>query len=161
MFIDKKGKLFGKVNIIDFILIVLILAVIAFIAIKAGSSTVSSSAEKTLVVQYYAEEVSDFVANQVQVGDELLDDGRNCSLGTVTKVEVGPSQSYSTTESGESKLISRDKINSILITSEVKGEITPTGCVISSNKYGVGHSMTLRAGKAKIYLRVYDYQVKE
>ena len=161
MFIDEKGKLFGKINLIDLFIVLVILALITVAALKFGPGTASKTVNQdNIVVKYYAEEVSTFVADKVAVGDQLLDDGRNSDLGTVTEVVLGPSKTDVPASDGSLVNSSKPDCDSIMITSEVKGQITPFGCTIANNKYGVGHSFTLRAGKTKIFLRVYDITKK-
>lgn len=155
MIIDNKGKLFGKINVIDFLLILLVVLAVAFFAVKfvGGGAGAPASAE-TVRVEYYAEEVSDFVVDCIRVGDPLTDDAGKSNLGTVVEVITGPSQSYGTNEKGEWVRSTREDFASVRIVSEVKGRLTPYGVEIDGTPYGVGHSMTLRAGKAKIWLRV-------
>lgn len=160
MIIDEKGKLFGKVSIIDVCILVVIVAAIIFVGIRFMPGKEGTTSDSKLTVTYYAEEVSDFVANSVKVGDALMDDTRNCALGTVTNVEVMPSQSYATNSDGIYVKSSKEGFNSILITSETNGQLSDTGCIISNNRYGIGHSMTLRCGKAKIWIRVHGYDKK-
>ncbi len=163
MIIDEKGKLFGKINIIDLIVLVLIAAAVVVGAYSKLSDKVSigggGEGEQTLVIKYYIEEVSDFVAEKVEVGSSLMDDNTLTELGKVTAVEVGPAVSFAGNSEGEYIKTTKDGFNSLLITGEVKGVKTEYGAEVKKSKYGVGHSFVLRAGDAKLYLRVYDIDV--
>ena len=159
MIIDKKGKLFGKINIIDFlILVVLVLAIVV-----VGARLVKPGGEKaqTIQMQFYIEEVDNWVAEKVQVGDSLYDGTYELSLGKVTNVEIGEPRTWGLTQDGQYVLAPREGYCSLTVTGEMMGVKTETGAEIDGNRYGVGHSMVLYAGDAKMYLRVHDISVKE
>ena len=67
----KNGKLFGKINIIDLLVILVILAAIAAVAVFLF---MPKSGGDTLIMKFRIEEVDEFVAKKVHVGDELYDD---------------------------------------------------------------------------------------
>lgn len=147
-----------KVNIIDLAIVLIIVLAAAFVAIKFMSSNSIAVSGSKYVVTYYADECPDYSAKSVQVGDPISDEQKNISLGTVTDVKLGPSDSYGVADDGRYVKSSKDGYNSVYITTEVEGADYEHGVIVSSTKYGVGHSLTVRAGKAKIYLRVYDIQ---
>ena len=153
----KNGKLFGKINIIDFLVVLVILVGIAAVAVFLF---VPRGAGDELVMQYMIEEVDTFVADKVKVGDELYDESFSLDLGYVTAVEKGPSVSYIENARGGYSRISKDGLYSMIITGEVMGKKTSLGAEIGGKKYGVGHTFVLRAGDAKLYLRVYDIKLK-
>ena len=93
--IDKKGKLFGKLNIIDLIVIILIVAVVALLGYKLtsnqGSTGLSGSGQHvvyTVEVKGVEPEVYEYIQDalpgQLMAASEELD-------GQVTKVEAKPS----------------------------------------------------------------------
>ncbi len=153
----KNGKLFKKINIIDALAILVVLAAVAAIAFFATKPAVTND---TLVMKYRIEEVDAFVAEKIHVGDELYDETYVQKLGEVTAVELNDSISYGQVEDGMYTLTSKEGYYSMIITGEVEGKKTKLGAEINEKKYGVGHSMVLRAGDAKLYLRVYDIAVK-
>lgn len=154
----KNGKLFGKINIIDFLAV---LAVIAVIAAAAVFVLRPKDGGDTLVMKFRIEEVDGFVAKKVHVGDELYDDTNLQDIGVVTDVELSDSISYGQVNDSVYTLTSKEGYYSMIITGEVKGRKTKLGAEIGGKKYGVGHSMVLRAGDAKMYLRVYDIALKD
>lgn len=167
MIIDEKGRLFGKVSIIDVAIIAILIAVLAFALVKfgvLGSSSASvntSGKEQTIEIKFYQSDADSFVTEKVMVGDVLYDDTLGNVLGVVTNVEIGPSVDWAQTDEGTFVKTTKEGKNSIIITGEVKGSIADNGCVINNNRYSVGHSFTLKAGKSKFWLQVYDYNAKE
>ena len=168
--INEKGKLFGFINVIDFIVIVFVVAAVGVggLAFMRNSSSVPSPSQVARVknstvfqgptslmeFEFYSEEVSDFVADALFIGAEMFDDTGSNYLGTVTRIEKGPSDTYTVNSEGQSVKTSKEGYYSVRITGEVIGQRTPTGATVSGEHYGLGHSMVLRAGDAKIYLRL-------
>ena len=143
----KNGKLFGKINIIDFLAILALIVVIAAAVVfvlrpKDGGDT--------LIMKFRIEEVDGFVAEKVHVGDELYDDTNLQNIGIVTDVELSDSISYGQVNDNVYTLTSKEGYYSMIITGEVKGRKTKLGAEIGGKKYGVGHSMVLRAGDAEM-----------
>ncbi len=149
-----------KINVIDLLIIIVILAGIAFAGV-AVTKKANTEPDPTLLIQYYIEEVDDWVADQVEIGADLYDDNAEVNLGKVVDIERKESVSWGGTSEGQYVQTSREGFSSLLITGEVQGEKTSIGATIDNQKYGVGHSMVLRAGDAKMYLRVYNISVKE
>ncbi len=159
MFIDKKGKLFGKINIIDLLILLVLVVAIAVLGVKflgkGGKDT------QTLEMKFHIEEIDTWVTEKVQEGDALYDGTYEQSLGVVTKVDPGEAKTWGLASDGQYVLTSREGFNSLTITGEVKGTKTAVGAEVNGQLYGVGHSMVLYAGDAKLYLRVQDISVKE
>ena len=156
--IDKNGKVFGKINIVDLIVIVVIIIAIAMFAASRLNNTgeVTVDDGKTIYMSFYAEEISDFVADKIELGSKLYDDDCKQVLGTVVKVEKEPAVTYTEDSEGNSVVSSKENYQSVIVTAKVDGTLSDYGLELNDFKYGVGHSMTLRAGYAKMYMRVYD-----
>lgn len=91
--IDRNGRLFGKISIID----VLVVAVVLFLAVALrfkGNQTHTSTSvtEVPITYQVTASGVRSYVANAIQVGDVLYDLDMDSSghLGEITAIEVLP-----------------------------------------------------------------------
>lgn len=158
--IDKKGKLFGIVNVIDLFIVLAVVVAVAFISNKFLNKTVVSADTPTFVVKFYTEEVADYVASQIKVGDKVEDEGKNLSLGTVTDVKTEKGFVYSPNSDGQIVKSYKEGYNSQEITIELKAQSFEHGFVLGGNKYTVGHSLTVRAGNAKIYLRISSIEAK-
>ncbi len=84
MFIDEKGKIFGKISVIDLALIVLIIAACAFIGVKffGNNSTGSKSIECSYVVKI--KNIRESSVKHLKVGDTLYNDD-NAYMGVIEK----------------------------------------------------------------------------
>ncbi len=157
--LDKNGRLFGKINIIDLVVVLALLLGAGAFALSRLNRAEDTTA--TLVVQYYAEAVPENVARSVSAGDKLSDYTVVNDLGVCTDVEIGESKTYILLPDGTYTVSPKAGFVSLLITGEVQGRKTDIGADIGDYRYGVGHTFTLIAGDARFSLRVYDIQVKE
>ena len=160
MIIDEKGKLFGKINIIDLVIVLVVVAAVAILGYKFLAPKANESSASVAVAKYYIEEVTDFVVENVKIGDKCMDESKNVSLGTVTDIEIGDAVSYGTNDKGEFVQSSKPGHKSMIITTEVNATPFDHGMIVGASKYYVGHTFVFLAGKAKLYLRVYDIQFK-
>ena len=161
--IDKNGKVFGKINIIDLIVLIALIAAIAvfgYSRISGGSERTSKDSDEVEIV-FYAEQVSDFVIEDLKNGDMVCDADKNIFFGTVTNVEQGPAVSYNQTADGQIVVTDKPDYSSVYITATGKAKMDEYGAKFEGTQYTKGHSLTIRAGNAKIYLRVYDIREKE
>ena len=84
MFIDEKGKIFGKINVIDLALIVLIIAAGAFVGVKffGNSSADTQTLECSYVVKI--ENIKETSLKYLKTGDTLYNDD-NAFMGVIEK----------------------------------------------------------------------------
>lgn len=144
-----------KFNLVDAIVLVVIIAVVAFVGMKFFSGDIGgTSASTQYKIKFYCEEVPSFAANVIQKGDPVTDDDKNSALGIVEEVTVGPSATYADTSNGETLLAPREGYNSVEVVAIVDAQEFQHGLMVNAAKYGVGHSLTIRVGKAKIFGRV-------
>ncbi len=160
--IDKNGKLFGKINIIDLVVIIILVAAVAVVGVSKFRSDNISSSVKTLVVSYYAEEIKDAAAQKIAVGDSVFDEACSKDLGIVcAEPEISESISYIVNTDNEYIRSARPGYSSIIIQAELTVELTDYGFVIDDMTYGVGHTLSLLAGDTRFSARVYDIKIKE
>ena len=86
--IDKKGKLFGLINIIDLLIIVVLVFAIVFAAkryfIKPDESKMMRKANLTFEIQ----DVRDITLKSLHEGDDLFWTDRSVPIGKITKLET-------------------------------------------------------------------------
>jgi len=78
-------------------------------------------------MQFYLEEVDEWVADKISEGNSLYDGTYEVDLGTVTKVEREQSIAWGLNQNGEYVQSSRDGFCSLTITGEVEGQKTAIG----------------------------------
>ncbi len=152
-----------KFNIIDAIVVLVLIAALCFAGFKLFIEPNSDkNLQTTYVVSYFCEEVPTYAAASIFEGDPVSDENKDVPLGYVTGITVEPSVSYISDVQGNIHMASKKGYESVSLTTEVtiSGKPYQHGIQIGSSKYGIGHSITLRVGKAKVFGRVAGIEVK-
>ncbi|MDP4093042.1 MAG: DUF4330 domain-containing protein [Bacillota bacterium] len=160
---DKKGKLFGKISIIDLLIILVIIGAAAGITYKFTKSKVVSPLVKSDIVtmQFYTEEVPDYVANAVKKDTLAQDADRKVTFGTITDVKVDKSVSLVTNSQGQIIRTSKPGYSSILITVEAKAYYSNNGVSLGGNEYFIGDTFQeLKFGNTSMKTTIYDLKKK-
>ncbi len=143
-----------KFNLVDLIVVLIIVAAVAFVGIKFFGGGVGSTQTAQYKISFMCDEVPSFAAEAIEVGNLVTDDDKNSALGVVEAVNLFPSRTYAQTDSGEFRLAPKEGFNSVEVVSVVTAQEFQHGIMVNASKYGVGHSLTIRVGKAKIFGRV-------
>ncbi|MGF0096348.1 DUF4330 domain-containing protein [Peptoniphilus sp. SGI.035] len=89
--IDKKGRLFGLINIVDLLVIILILAIVAVGVKRFGTkAAVGEATTKKGIITAEVKDVRDATANNIKAGDKIFDYDKGTYLGKIVAVEVEP-----------------------------------------------------------------------
>ncbi|MGI5935507.1 MAG: DUF4330 domain-containing protein [Oscillospiraceae bacterium] len=160
---NNKGKLFGKLNIIDAVIIAIIILVLAFFAYKfiQGRSADYGNNPVPVAITFYHEEAPNYVVERLEIGNPVIDAAGRNNLGVITDFETGESISFAETSDGEIKTTHKEGYCSLLLTSQAQGYLGPHGVTINGTLYGVGHTLVIYAGDAKLYLTISDIQPVE
>lgn len=105
--INEKGKLFGKINIIDFLLILFVIVVAVFAVVKLSGGMGSSAEPATVIYTVRVEEVDpatyevvkEFVDKETGKKDQLLT-GTSLASGYVVDCVATPHVTYVETDDG-------------------------------------------------------------
>ena len=89
--IDKKGRLFGLINIVDLVVIILILA-LALVGVKrfGSKAAVGETTTKKGTITAEVKDVRDVTANNIKVGDPIYDYDKGTLIGKIATAEVEP-----------------------------------------------------------------------
>lgn len=157
MLIDNKGKLFGKINVIDLIVIVLILAAIAGVGYKFTKSKSSVLAKTDKIsLEFYTDEGPTYAAENVKVGDIVGDTQRDSTFGKVVDIKVDKAQSVGQTSSGQFVVASKPGLSSVHMQVYGEGILNAEGGMnINNINYYVGGTIILKAGSSTFVGRIY------
>ncbi|HHU23449.1 MAG TPA: DUF4330 family protein [Clostridiales bacterium] len=160
---NNKGKLFGKLNIIDAVIIAIIILLLAFFAYRfiQGRNADYGNNSVPVAITFYHEEAPNYVVERLKIGNPVIDANGRINLGTISGFETGDSISFAETSDGEIKTTHKEGYCSLLLTSHAQGYLGPHGVTIGGTLYGVGHTMVIYAGDAKLYLTISDIQPVE
>ena len=155
MIIDKKGKLFGKVSVVDLFFAAAVLTAALF-AVRgiASAGIIAPSGAETVYISFHTEQAPDCVAGYLPVGGRVMDEAKGVDLGRIVNVNIGEGFDYNPNERGQMVKSAKYGYSEALITSAVRGVMDERGLWVDGNRYIVGHSMSVVAGDAIIYMRV-------
>lgn len=155
-FLDERGRIFGKVNVVDVLVLLVIVAIVVFAVVRFGGAT----AERVpLKVTYTVEEVRqatvDAIARSVPL-DATVRDESGTVLGKVEGVEVQATQVEYMTPEGEVKAFDSPIFNDVDIV--VRGEGSRSGDTlrIGSVPMVVGRKVTLRGSGFEVQSVIMD-----
>ena len=111
--IDEKGRLFGKINIIDLLVILVIAAALCFAVFRyvLPDRNSGKAVQKELVL--YCHDTPRFTAEQIEKGARVWDQGYDVVLGTVKSFEITPLMETVTDASGKTHLVENDWLVSL------------------------------------------------
>lgn len=161
MLIDNKGKLFGKINVLDLIVILAVLAVIAGVAYKFTKSNTPSVFRQNdkVEVTFYVEELPDYAAEAVKIGTAVTDRTTGSRFGVVKSVDTQPSVSYAPNSAGEIVKSTKETFRSQKVVVEGEGMYSENGVTYNSIDYFVNKQLEVRFGNVAVWTRIYDLQV--
>jgi len=151
MIIDSKGKLFGKVSIIDILILVVLIAGIAGAAklFKSKSALPIMDKTETYTVGLYWEESPEFAVSAVKAGDIVRDLERGGVLGKVIDIQIDKAITFVETDDGQVVVGSKPGYVSYHITLEGTGTSDGFGGVIFNGAdYQIGRQLIVKVGGA-------------
>lgn len=159
MIIDSNGRLFGKVSVIDALIVALVIAAGFFLAVRYLSSNDnpigSGSSPDELEIKFYSEEVNNFVADAIKEGDSAKEFAQYANFGTVVKVERADSITWVGDFDGIINPSSKDGYySSITVTTRARGRINDIGFELDGTNYFVGKTVIMQFGKAGFQGRI-------
>lgn len=144
--LDEKGKLFGKLNLIDLIVVLVIIAVVAAVAWKLGGSTVTEAiAGNDHTIRYEVlctrvdADTSEFAESHI--GGQLMSNGDMLD-GHIVDCVVEPYTQVVLDSAGNAKQVEDPSYRNLRFTIEAN-------VVEAANAYSIG-SQELRVGKSHI-----------
>ena len=153
----------AKFNIVDIIVILLLIAGVAFVGIKmlGGGEEAAPTAPETAdgsayQVTFYAECIPGYVADTLVKGSRSENVSRNMDLGTLIDFSVAPSIIYSFDANGICVQSEKPGYVSVSLVCEVTGIQQPTGLQVGQFMLNIGHGMGVRCGNTEINTIVRD-----
>lgn len=122
--IDKNGKLFGKINIIDLLIILVIIAAAVFFATKAftPAQEAAKTDTSTVRVQFFCYKAQVGAADAIEIGAPAFEDTTNVDFGKVVAVESEPSYTYFVDADGNQAKAEVAYNDAVTVTVELPGQ---------------------------------------
>ncbi len=154
--IDKNGKLFGKINIIDLLIILVIVAAAAFLASKflGGSDGAANSSKTKVAIEFYANSAPAGIGDSLEAGAAAYEDSTENGFGKVTEFSSEPAYTYEAGKDGETVKVPTIGYDFLYVTVEVEGELLEDGIKLDGKLYSVGAAYTMHFGKVMQYSKI-------
>lgn len=139
--IDNNGRLFGKISVIDVLVVAVVAVMAAALYVKSNQThTGTSVVEETIAFQVLVEGVPGYVQNAIQVEDQLYDKVYESGgpLGRVTQIEVLPGSELAEFDDGTMALAPVEDCFNLLLTVEGKGLVSEGGGYTINRVYDLG-----------------------
>ena len=159
--ITSDGKIFGKINILDTLIVVAVIAAIVFLVTREGTALPvvgGGGANVTYSMSFFAPVIEPFVAEPIAIGDIVVQHGTEVGFGTVYNVQIREGIEFRANSEGV--LIGSqwgDRVE-LTLTSHITlpaGSLD-NGLMIQGNRFAIGQTVTIRAGDSVISLRISD-----
>lgn len=168
MIIDSKGKLFGKVSIIDIIVVLVVIAAVAGVGykMKQSNAIVITAKPDKIRLTFYSDESTEYAVKASKVGDIVKDFDHGPTFGKVAE-ELKIGKALSSTDfteyvDGEWIIGSKPGYCSYYMVVDGEGVINPDGGVnFGGMNYYVGRTVTVRVGNNVFSGRIYSIEKKE
>jgi hypothetical protein len=138
--IDSRGRLFGKVNLLDLVVVVAVVAVAGRFGYQklAARSAAPVGEDKNIHMTFQLATVRSFTVDVLKVGDMVYDSKSNTPMGKVVTVKTEPATVVGTGPDGrlyESK--SPDRFD-YYVTIDGPARVSPNGITMSGIEVKVG-----------------------
>lgn len=162
MLIDDKGRLFKKINLIDLLVIIIILAAGIFAFYKFGKAQIITPFTPTdrIVITFYSEDLPAYAVEAMKEGHEVKDKTTNSVFGKVTNVKQMPSVFYAADLEGKMVKSSKEGYASMLLTVEGDGIFSTNGAVFGNIDYYINRYLEIRVGNVAVYTKVRSIEKK-
>lgn len=143
--INKNGKIFGKFNILDLFIIVMIivLGIGGFYKIRKTNPT-DIIIPKPVELKISVIEREKFGIDMMEEGDILKEYDTGTVLGEIKKIEVNPATAEVTNADGEIKIAEIPDRYDLLITIDGKAIITENSIISGKSELRIGSKLVLR-----------------
>ena len=139
--LDRDGRLFGKISIIDVIVILVVAVLAAAIYVKSQMPQTGSSVTTTTVVyQMLLRNQPEYMLDAIQVGDQMFDKERSTggSLGKITEIAVSDGTYQGELDDGTVADVPAEGYYNILLTIEGEALVDADGSVALNRIYDLG-----------------------
>ncbi len=165
MLFDDKGKLFGKISIIDLLIVVLVVAAIGGVYFKFFVVDKGTSAGHLDTIQYQVKTITgvrQFSVDAIEEGIDVFDGINGRHMGKVVKLEATPSKDFITKADGTNVEAEKPDRFDVVVTIEVQGAENDYGYFANGNlEIKRGSDFTMRTRKVELETRIKDIEVVE
>ena len=164
--IDEKGRLFGKVNVVDLIVLVIIVGIIGAVGYRLTSSRLNAGEGNPLTtedqycyVTLYSSLVVPEIAQSLEVGEKLVANSQYTDAEIVS-IEEKPASYVATNDEGEAVLSEHPLWKDVTVV--VREKIDPSSITlkVGDQEVRVGYSFILKTQTVETNCRIRDVEFR-
>ncbi|MDI3480561.1 MAG: hypothetical protein PWQ97_216 [Tepidanaerobacteraceae bacterium] len=141
--IDDKGKIFGIINIIDLLVILLIVGVVGRYAVKS-SIKLAGVQTRNIQLTLLVKDVREATSSVMKKGDVVREARTNLVLGKVTGVEVKPADTLVNTADGRVVNYPNPILKDVYITVVGTGTAGENAIVVGNSEVRIGTQLNIK-----------------
>lgn len=155
---DNKGRIFGIINVIDLLVILLIIVVAARFMINSQNRPASIQAKK-IQVTLLVKDVRDATSSVIKDGDIVSETKTNLLLGKVTKVEVQPADTLVNTADGRVVNYPNPVLKDVYVTFVGSGTAGENAIVVGNSEIRIGTQLSVKTNTYSVITTVMGIKV--
>jgi hypothetical protein len=157
--IDEKGKVFGLINIIDLVILLVIVLVAAGAAYKYTHKTVQGEV-KTVEFQVMVPCVRPELAKSVKVGDKMVKDNSYTPV-TVKSVDIKPGLSVNLNAAGQKVIAYDPYLKDVYVVNEGTVNISSATITMGGQEIRIGKDYYVKSRNYELKGTVMSITIKE
>lgn len=157
--IDKNGKLFGKINIIDLLLILVVAVGVILLGIRFLFNGFGEK-QDTVRITFYGNWVNDFLPDAIKIGDPVNQYTTEIDLGTLTSFSSEPAYEY-VFDAISGEIVEKPAINYCFLTFtvEAKGDLDEWGFTVEDTTFVVGGNYYINIGQTRTGCQIKSFEL--
>lgn len=162
MFINKEGKLFGKISVIDIavILIIAVLAACIYIRFSGTTQTIATAGED-IECTFLVRNIRAFSVDALERGGAVYDKTSKEYIGEITDVRIENGEYQVNMADGTFKTVAPEERYNAYVTVEFEGKVGENGYYTAANKYlAAGTTVIINTKYAQCESTVYSIKAK-
>ncbi|MCL1925056.1 MAG: DUF4330 domain-containing protein [Defluviitaleaceae bacterium] len=153
--IDEKGKLFGKVSLIDIFVLVTVSLIVAFGVFAFGGQGISPFQDPIPIeISFLIENLETFTADSVFIGDPVFDHHTGASFGEIINIDRTPTVEYHPNAFGQIVASNLPDHYRLEITTRFYGHNWRNGIWVNGQTFFVGETIVIQAGDTNIFTNI-------
>ena len=158
----KNGKLFGKLNVIDLLIILIVLTGLVFLGYRflGNKGAPEYAAPRSVRLTFFAPDAPALLDGKLEIGAPVTDFDESLDLGTLSGVSAEEAYEWQyDSESGEAVKVPVANEIALTFSCDVAGYPGDDGLRVGGHRYCIGGSYTVCAGRARVFCRLADFEV--
>ncbi len=121
----KNGKVFGKINILDFFVLLLVVLLIIGAIIKFGkfNNKTEESSNQVLEYKFEVKNIREFTIDAIESGDMVYDSQTGVNIGVIKNVEKKHAETYDVADDGKTIPVDNPYRYDMTLTIETLGTV--------------------------------------